>query len=67
MIDRRQRCSGVATAGVPVVLSLVLACAALGAVPAHAAEPLASAPTNWPGVELDLMSVERKGNVLTVK
>ena len=35
--------------------------------PAFAAEPLASADTNWGGVSLDLMSVERKGSVLTVK
>lgn len=39
------------------------------AVPAQAApaEPLASAPTNWDGVEISLMALERKGNVLTVK
>lgn len=35
--------------------------------PARAAEALASAETNWNGVRLDLMSVERKGSVLTVK
>src|SRR3990170_2582 len=29
--------------------------------------PLATGPTNWPGVTIDLMSVERKGSVLTVK
>lgn len=34
---------------------------------AFAAKPLATAATNWDGVELDLMSVERKGSVLTVK
>src|SRR5687767_14585649 len=28
---------------------------------------LASGPTNWPSVTIDLMSVERKGSVLTVK
>ncbi len=32
-----------------------------------AAEPLASAETNWDGVTLDVASVERKGQVLTVK
>jgi hypothetical protein len=32
-----------------------------------AAKPLATAVTNWDGVSLDLMSVERKGSVLTVK
>jgi hypothetical protein len=39
---------------------------AIGGV-AFAAEPLASAETNWDGVVLDLMAVERKGSVLTVK
>jgi hypothetical protein len=29
--------------------------------------PLATGPTNWPGVTIDLVSVERKGSVLTVK
>jgi hypothetical protein len=32
-----------------------------------AAKPLATGPTNWDGVTIDLMSVERKGSVLTVK
>jgi hypothetical protein len=30
-------------------------------------KPLATGPTNWDGVTIDLMSVERKGSVLTVK
>jgi len=34
---------------------------------AQAQKPLATAETNWSGVALDLMSVERKGNVLSVK
>jgi hypothetical protein len=34
---------------------------------AAAAKPLATAATNWEGVTIDLMSVERKGSVLTVK
>lgn len=34
---------------------------------AAVARPLASATTNFPGVSLDLMSVERRGSVLTVK
>jgi len=56
-------------AGALAPLCLVLALGALVPAPAGAApaEALASASTNWPGVELDLMSVERKGNVLTVK
>jgi len=34
---------------------------------AQAQKPLATAETNWNGVALDLMTVERKGNVLSVK
>ena len=42
--------------------------ALLGATHASAqVKPLASGPTNWPNVTIDLMSVERKGGVLTVK
>lgn len=39
------------------------------AAPAQAApaEPIAAAPTNWPDVDVALMAVERKGNVLTLK
>lgn len=40
---------------------------ALLATAAAAAQPLASVATNWDGIEIDLMSVERKGSVLTVK
>ena len=56
-------------AGALAPLCLLLAVAALGPAAAHAAsvQAQASAPTNWPGVELHLMSIERKGNVLTVK
>ncbi|HEX6200253.1 MAG TPA: hypothetical protein VF150_08320 [Thermoanaerobaculia bacterium] len=69
MTDRGIHPTRRGTAGALVPLCLLLAVAALGAAPADAApaQALASAPTNWPGVELDLMSVERKGNVLTVK
>jgi hypothetical protein len=45
------------------------ACAVL-LTASHAAaqmKPIASGPTNWNGVTIDLMSVERKGSVLTVK
>jgi hypothetical protein len=51
------------------VLALVGACllaAAPGAL-AQVAKPLATGPTNWDGVTIDLMSVERKGSILTVK
>jgi hypothetical protein len=46
--------------------------AALSALPALApaeaqTAPLASVETNWNGVSIDLVSVERKGSVLTVK
>ncbi len=34
---------------------------------ARAAEPIASGATNWDGVTVHVMSVVRKGNVLTVK
>lgn len=49
-----------------------LALVAAGGAPAARAQaagatPLASASTNWDGVELSLMQVERKGDVLTVK
>ena len=48
--------------------ALVLAAPSpLRAQAAAAAKPLAAGPTNWPGVTIDLMSVERKGSVLTVK
>ena len=52
--------------------ALALGMAALAALcmapPSFAqVKPLASAPTNWKDVTLDLMSVERKGSVLTVK
>ena len=46
---------------------LLLLSAALAATAAAAATPVASVSTNWKGIELDLMSVERKGNVLTLK
>lgn len=33
----------------------------------HAADPLATAYTNWDGVSVELMEVSRRNNVLTVK
>ena len=35
--------------------------------PTHAADPVATVFTNWDDIEVDLLSVERKGSVLTVK
>jgi len=46
---------------------LALAPAAPAQVTVGGPKPLATNPTNWPGVTIDLMSVERKGSVLTVK
>ena len=46
---------------------LALAPAAPAQVAAGGAKPLATTPTNWDGVTIDLMSVERKASVLTVK
>jgi hypothetical protein len=50
--------------GVAVILAAGLL---MSAVDAAAAEPLASGMTNWSGVDLDLMKLERKGSVLTLK
>lgn len=54
----------------PRATSILTGLAALLALPALAAaqaKPLASVETNWTGITLDLVSVERKGSVLTVK
>ena len=48
-------------------LLLALAPAAPAQISVGGPKPLATGPTNWPNVTLDLMSVERKGSVLTVK
>lgn len=46
---------------------LALAPAAPAQIAVGGPKPLATGPTNWEGVTIDLMSVERKGSVLTVK
>lgn len=46
---------------------LALAPAARAQVTVGGPKPLASNTTNWDGISIDLMSVERKGSVLTVK
>jgi hypothetical protein len=46
---------------------LTLAPPSSAQVSVGAPKPLATAATNWDGVSIDLMSVERKGSVLTVK
>ena len=53
----------------PTVVAVFLAAfsAVAGAQVTTGPRPLASGPTNWPGVTIDVMSVERKGSVLTVK
>ena len=50
-----------------LLAAVALGAAAPAAAAPQAAQPIASAETNWPGVAIDLMSVERKGSVLTVK
>ena len=50
-----------------VAAALLLVAPAAPAQVAVGVKPLASGPTNWPDVTIDLMSVERKGSVLTVK
>ncbi len=70
MVDRRSARfrESHGTLGFLVFLALVAAAATPAArAQAATATPLASAPTNWDGVELSLIEVERKGNVLTVK
>jgi len=49
------------------VLAALLLVGVAFSLPVSAAEPLATAYTNWDDVTLDLMTVERRGNVLTVK
>jgi hypothetical protein len=45
---------------------LVIAAISLGST-VEAADPIATADTNWEDVAVDVMSVSRKGSVLTVK
>jgi hypothetical protein len=50
------------------ILMLGVLAALPAAAPAQAqTKPLATVETNWNGVSIDLVSVERKGSVLTVK
>lgn len=48
-------------------LVILMLAASVLAGPAGAAEPLASVETNLEGLSFDVMAVERKGSVLTVK
>lgn len=48
-------------------VAVVVVCWVLAALPAIAAEPIATGDTNWDGVVIKVMSVVRKGSVLTVK
>ncbi len=51
-----------------VLVSAAVVAALAGPAWAQApAKPVATASTNWSGVSIDLMSVERKGSILTVK
>jgi hypothetical protein len=50
------------------LLAVVFAALQFGIpAPAYAAEPVATAETNWDGVSVNVMSVTRKGSILTVK
>jgi hypothetical protein len=49
------------------VVALCAAVAPWAAAQTAAAKPLATVDTNWEGVTIDLMAVERKGSILTVK
>jgi hypothetical protein len=53
--------------GLAGAVLLGLAPASPAQIAVGAPKPLATGPTNWDGVTIDLMSVERKGSVLTVK
>ena len=48
-------------------LAIVIAALALCASVAAASEPIATADTNWEGVTVNVMTLTRKGNILTVK
>ena len=53
-----------------LVVPIVMATTAILLIPtspATAAEPIATAETNWDGVTVQVMSVVRKGSILTVK
>ena len=52
---------------IPKAVWLFAAVSALGAAPVNGQETIASAETNWEGVVLEVTSVQRKGQVLTVK
>ena len=49
------------------VFVIALAPAAPAQISVGGPKPLATGSTNWDGVTIDLMSVERKGSILTVK
>ena len=50
-----------------LTVTLVAATAALLLTPTFAAEPIATVETNWDGISIDVMALERKGSVLTLK
>jgi hypothetical protein len=50
-----------------LVLAFLIAALWLSPAIGAAAEPIATAETNWEGVTVNLMSVARKGSILTVK
>jgi hypothetical protein len=48
-------------------LVAVFAALSFFAAAGEAADPIATGDTNWEGITVDVMSVSRKGNVMTVK
>ncbi len=60
------RAKAIRSGAAAATLAALLAHAAWAQAPA-AAKPLGTTTTNWAGVSIDLMSVERKGSILTVK
>jgi hypothetical protein len=64
--DRMKPQSTVVALALFTVVALAFGAPA-AAAPQGTAQPIASAETNWSGIALDLMSVERKGSVLTLK
>lgn len=48
-------------------LVVVFAALSFFAATVEAADPITTADTNWDGITVDIMSVSRKGNVMTVK
>lgn len=60
------RANAIRSGACAVTLAVQFVTAAWAQAPAPV-KPLATTSTNWEGISIDLMSVERKGSILTVK